>query len=85
MSIPREFTIEEKVADLKGSIMTLEAIICVLIETFPHGQRQALLDQFEREIEGAKSMLLNLKERSVRSIATPDAYSPVIADVAEGR
>ncbi len=66
----KEMSPGEKIADLKGSVLAIEAMLCALIESFSAGPRDALLDRFEHECEGAKTVLLNspISDRVIHAI-----------------
>lgn len=49
----------ERICELKGSLLALDALVTALLQDMPHAQRTALLQTFERNVEIARSALLH--------------------------
>jgi len=66
----RELSLEDKVADLTGSVVAVESMLCGLVESFAAGARGGLLDRFEQQCEVARLVLqeLPLSPRVVQAL-----------------
>lgn len=49
----------ERICELKGSLLALDALVSALLQDMPPAQRSALLQTFERNVEIARSALLH--------------------------
>lgn len=49
----------ERICELKGSLIALDALVPALIEALPPSARQAMLASFEARAEVARTMLLH--------------------------
>jgi hypothetical protein len=49
----------EKICELKGGLLALDAVVTALITTLPDAQRAAMAEAFAEATEVARAMLLN--------------------------
>ncbi len=49
----------ERICELKGSLLALDALVSALLQDMPRTERAALLQTFERNVEIARSALLH--------------------------
>lgn len=86
----------ERICELKGSLIALDALMPALIEALPPSARAALSNAFEARAEAARTILLNADisdivlasfERDVarhravlQGCSTPDAARPTGSD-----
>ena len=49
----------EKICELKGSLLALDAVVTCLITALPEAQRQEMAGAFDRYTELARAVLLN--------------------------
>ena len=49
----------ERICELKGSLLALDALVSALLQDMPRAQRAVLLQTFERNVEIARSVLLH--------------------------
>jgi len=49
----------EKICDLKGSVLALDALVSALLHRLPEGERAGLLSAFEGHAEVARTVLLH--------------------------
>jgi hypothetical protein len=59
----------EKICELKGGLLALDAVVTTLITALPDAQRAEMAETFERYTEVARAMLLNapISEHTISS------------------